>query len=96
VAALFRRMREVWSELRVEDMEVARVDETVFVTATLHLTARATGKKVVQPFAEVLHFREDRLIRGTPIYYDTQELVTLLSANSPARSSGVETVVATF
>jgi hypothetical protein len=52
VAALFRAMRETWSDIRAEDMRSARDGDTVFMACTLHLTSRATGRSTTQPFAE--------------------------------------------
>ena len=78
LARLFGRMREVWSDLRVEDMQAAQQDQTVYMTCSLHLTARATGATVVQPFAEVLRFRDQRLLHGVPFYFDTCELLAAL------------------
>ena len=74
IGALFRRMREVWSDLRVEQLEATRDGDAVFMTCTIHLTSRVTGVGVVQPFAEVLRFKDERLIDGTPFYYDTGEI----------------------
>ncbi len=74
VAALFRRMRETWSDMKVENLEAVRAGDTVFMTCTLHLTSRARGTTITQPFAEVLRFKDERLIDGTPFYYDTGEI----------------------
>ena len=52
VTALFRAMRETWSDIRAEDMRSARDGDTVFMACTLHLTSRATGRSTTQPFAE--------------------------------------------
>jgi ketosteroid isomerase-like protein len=82
VGALFRRMREVWSDIGVEGLEAVRTGETVFMTCTLHLTARRSGEAVSQPFAEVLRFRDGRLVDGMPFYYDTGALVALLARDS--------------
>jgi ketosteroid isomerase-like protein len=78
VGVLFRKMSEVWSDLRVEDLEAERTGDTVYMTCKLHLTSRANGVAIAQPFAEVLRFVDDRLIEGTPFYYDTYEIVTAL------------------
>ena len=78
VGALFRRMREVWSDLKVEHLEATRAGGTVFMTCTIHLTSRATGVSVTQPFAEVLRFKNDLLIEGTPFYYDTAEILAAI------------------
>jgi ketosteroid isomerase-like protein len=78
IAALFRRMREVWSDLRVEQLEATRDGDAVFMTCTIHLTSRVTGISVVQPFAEVLRFKDELLVEGTPFYYDTVEILAAI------------------
>jgi ketosteroid isomerase-like protein len=82
VGALFRRMREVWSDLSVEGLEAARTGDTVFMACALSLTSRATGATIKQPFAEMLHFSGDLLIDGTPFYYDTAEILAALQGNA--------------
>ncbi|WP_342235438.1 nuclear transport factor 2 family protein [Inquilinus sp. OTU3971] len=79
VGALFRRMREVWSDIGVERMEAVRAGDTVLMTCTLHLTARRSGEAVSQPFAEVLRFRDGRLTDGLPFYHDTGALAAVLA-----------------
>lgn len=78
VGALFHKMREVWSDMRVEDLTAAREGDTVFMACTLHMTCRTTGVAITQPFAEVLRFQDEHLIEGTPFYYDTSEIVSAL------------------
>ena len=78
VGALFRRMNEVWSDLKVEGLEAVGEGDQVFMACTLLLTSRANGVKIRQPFAEVLRFRDDLLIDGTPFYHDTSEIVAAL------------------
>ncbi len=78
IGALFRRMREVWSDLRVEQLEATRDGDVVFMTCTIHLTSRTTGVSVIQPFAEVLRFKDELLVEGTPFYYDTAEIVSAI------------------
>jgi ketosteroid isomerase-like protein len=78
IGALFRRMREVWSDLTVEKLEATRDGDVVFMACTIHLTSRATGVSVAQPFAEVLRFKNDLLIDGTPFYYDTAEILAAI------------------
>ncbi|MGK9165647.1 nuclear transport factor 2 family protein [Inquilinus limosus] len=82
IGALFRRMREVWSDIGVDRLEAVRTGDTVFMTCTLHLTARRSGGGITQPFAEVLRFRDDLLIEGTPFYYDTGALTALLARDA--------------
>lgn len=79
VGALFRRMREAWSDVGVEGLDAVRAGDTVFMTCMLNLTARASGETVSQPFAEVLRFRDGRLIDGLPFYYDTGALAAVLA-----------------
>lgn len=78
VAALFRRMREVWSEVSVEGLWAVRQDDMVHMSCTLSLTARASGATIRQPFAEVLRFEGERLIDGTPFYFDTAAILAAL------------------
>jgi ketosteroid isomerase-like protein len=78
VGALFGKMREVWSDMRVEDLAATRDGNTVFMACTLYITSRTTGVTIAQPFAEVLRFHDERLIEGTPFYYDTSEIVSAL------------------
>ncbi|ESX82290.1 hypothetical protein X759_06355 [Mesorhizobium sp. LSHC420B00] len=78
VGALFRKMREIWSDVAVEDLRVAQNDDMVFMSCTLSRTSRANGATIKQPFAEVLRFKDDRLIEGTPFYHDTSEILAML------------------
>jgi ketosteroid isomerase-like protein len=78
IGALFRKMREVWSDISVEGLEAARSGDTVFMGCKLSMTSRSNGRRLVQPFAEVLRFRNGLLIEGTPFYYDTSEIVETL------------------
>lgn len=78
VGRLFRRMRATWSGLSVDGMQAARTGDMVFMACELRLTARASGRTITQPFAEVLRFEEGRLIEGTPFYHDTAEIAALL------------------
>jgi len=79
IGALFRKMREVWNSLSVEGLKATRDGDTVFMTCTLRLTSRETGRSIAQPFAEVLRFKESRLIEGMPFYYDTVEIVAAIA-----------------
>ena len=78
VGTLFRKMREIWSDVTVESLQAAQNDDMVFMSCTLSLTSRANGATIKQPFAEVLRFKDDRLIEGTPFYYDTSEILAIL------------------
>lgn len=71
IGRLFRTMRETWSNLSVDGLQAAKSGDTVFMTCTLRLTARSSGRTLTQPFAEVLRFEGGRLIEGTPFYFDT-------------------------
>jgi hypothetical protein len=82
IGALFQKMREVWSEVRVDGLEGVRSDDTVVMSCTLYLTSRANGATIKQPFAEVLRFKNDLLIDGMPFYYDTSEIVSVLRRGS--------------
>jgi ketosteroid isomerase-like protein len=84
IGALFQRMREVWSDVRVENLEAVRSGDTVFMACTLHLTSRANGTAVEQPFAEVLRFADGLLLDGTPFYHDTSEIVAALGEGGEA------------
>jgi ketosteroid isomerase-like protein len=75
---LFRRMSDAWSDVRVEDLEALKSDNTVFMACTLYLTSRANGATIKQPFAEVLRFKDGLLLEGTPFYYDTSEVAAAL------------------
>ena len=75
IGALFRAMSSVWSDVRVDQLEAARVGDTIFMTCKLSLTSRATGVTILQPFAEVLRLKDNLLIDGTPFYFDAKELV---------------------
>ncbi len=79
LARLFGKMSEIWSDMRLDDVEAALVNDTLFVKATIRLTFRATGAVIEQPFAEVLRFQNDLLLDGTPFYYDTGEIVAILN-----------------
>jgi hypothetical protein len=78
LGALFRKMRETWSDMAVENLQAARSGDTVLMTCTLSMTCRANGLKIVQPFAEHLRFQAGLLIEATPFYYDTDEIVSIL------------------
>jgi len=81
---LFQTMREVWSDVRVEDLEAARSGDTVLMACTLHLTCRANGAAITQPFAEKLRFKDGLMVEGTPFYHDTSAIVAALARAEPA------------
>lgn len=78
VAALIRSMSNTWSDVRVDDLVVARSGDTIFTTCTLNVTSRTTGVVVTQPFAQVLRFKDALLLDGTPFYFDSSELVAAI------------------
>ena len=78
IGALFRKMRDVWSNLQVEQLDATRDGDTVYMACTIHLTSRKTGASITQPFAEVLRFKDELLIEGTPFYYDTAEILAAI------------------
>jgi ketosteroid isomerase-like protein len=79
VAALIGLMRDTWSEMAVEDLAAVRDGDAVFLSCTLRLVSRATGRSIDQPFAEVLRFRDGRLLEGRPFYFDTDALLATIS-----------------
>jgi ketosteroid isomerase-like protein len=78
VAALITRMGEIWSDMGVEDLHALRDGDVVHLWCRLRLTSRATGRQIVQPFAEMLRFRDGRLLEGYPFYFDTAEILECL------------------
>ena len=71
---MFKAMRETWSDMSMADIDAVMSGDVLFMSGTLTLTSRATGKVLTQPFAEVLRLRNGRLADGTPFYYDTAEI----------------------
>lgn len=78
IGRLFRAMRETWSDLSVDGLQAVKTGDIVFMTCSLHLTARSSGRTLTQPFAEVLRFEDGRLIEGTPFYFDTAAIKAAL------------------
>jgi methylated-DNA-[protein]-cysteine S-methyltransferase len=78
LARLFRRMHSAWSTMDVQDMQAAIKDDTLFMKGTLVATARQTGQTVNQPFAELLKLKGGMVTEGTPFYYDTAVINTVL------------------
>ena len=76
--ALFRLMSDAWSDMQVLGMTAARENDKVFMTCTLRLTVRATGRIIEQPFAEALTFRDGLVADATPFYHDTHAIVASL------------------
>ncbi|CAN7538100.1 nuclear transport factor 2 family protein [Bosea sp. LjRoot237] len=79
IGRLFRTMRATWSDLSIDGLQAAKTVDTVFMSCTLRLTARASRRTITQPFAEVLRFEDGRLIEGTPFYFDTAAIKAALS-----------------
>lgn len=79
VAALVRLMGDTWSQMAVEDLVAVRDGEVVFMSCTLRLVSRATGRSISQPFAEALRFREGRLLEARPFYFDTAALLATIT-----------------
>ena len=86
IAALFQKMQESWSNVAVENLQAAQNDDVVLMSCTLSLTSRANGVTIKQPFAEVLRFRDGRLLEGTPFYYDTSEILAVMA--KPRHATG--------
>jgi hypothetical protein len=64
--------------MRVDDVEGVREGGVIFMTCKLQVTCRANGAVIHQPFAELLRLQDNKLIDGTPFYYDTAELVAAI------------------
>lgn len=84
IAALFAKMGEVWSDMKVDGLQVSGSPEEIHLSCNLTMVSRATGRTVIQPFCERLRFRDGRLIEGIPFYYDTQELLEVITQNAAA------------
>ncbi|TKT55420.1 DUF1203 domain-containing protein [Rhizobiaceae bacterium LC148] len=84
IAALFAKMGEVWSDMKVDGLLVTGSSEEIHLSCNLTMVSRATGRTVIQPFCERLRFRDGRLIEGIPFYYDTQELLEVITQNAAA------------
>lgn len=76
---LFKSMHDVWSVMKVEDMRATIDGDTLFMCCTLVATARNSGKKIRQPFAEVLKIEGGLVVEGTPYYYDTAAICAALA-----------------
>jgi ketosteroid isomerase-like protein len=79
IAALIGKMGEAWSDMTIENLEVAGGEACVLLACRLKLTVRHGGAVIDRPFAERLRFEDGRLIEGTPFYFDTAELVAALA-----------------
>jgi ketosteroid isomerase-like protein len=78
---LLKRMRESWSSMDVENMRATTAGDVLFMCCTLVATARNSGERVRQPFAEVLKIRDGLVIEGTPYYYDTAAICAALEGS---------------
>jgi ketosteroid isomerase-like protein len=74
VAGLLESMDGLFSKLAVDGLSCSGSLDNLHVSCTLHMTFRATGISVTQPFAQILSFKEGRLIEATPFYFDTAEM----------------------
>ncbi|WP_157188087.1 nuclear transport factor 2 family protein [Nitratireductor pacificus] len=74
VAGLMQQMSKAYSKMGVEDLNCCGSLNKLYVSCTLHLTLRATGVSITQPFTEVLRFENGLLIEATPFYFDTAEI----------------------
>jgi hypothetical protein len=79
ISALITRMSDVWSDMRIADLEVTGSPERAYLSCELTMVSRMSGKTIIQPFCERLDFREGRLIDGIPFYYDTQALLDVIA-----------------
>ncbi|WP_105384702.1 nuclear transport factor 2 family protein [Neorhizobium alkalisoli] len=79
ISALITRMSDVWSDMRIDDLEVTGSPERVYLSCELTMVSRVSGKTTIQPFCERLDFRDGRLVEGIPFYHDTQALIDLIA-----------------
>lgn len=79
IAGLMQQMNRAFSKVAVEDLSHAGSPAKLYVSCTLHLTARTTGISVTQPFSEILRFENGLLVEGTPFYFDTAEIDAILN-----------------
>lgn len=78
IAALILAMGDTWSAMAVEDRQATCSGDSVYMSCQLSLTARASGKSLIQPFAELLRFKDGLVIEGTPFYFDTYALAAAI------------------
>lgn len=79
VAKLIRSMGQAWSDMAIEKRSATLSGDMLYMRCNLSLTARETGVTLIQPFAEVLRLADDRVIEGTPFYFDTCALTAALA-----------------
>ncbi|NIC06162.1 nuclear transport factor 2 family protein [Halomonas sp. DX6] len=79
IAGLMQQMNRAFSKVAVEDLSCAGSPAKLYVSSTLHLTARASGISITQPFSQILRFENGLLIEGTPFYFDTAEIDAILN-----------------
>ncbi|MFQ3789297.1 nuclear transport factor 2 family protein [Halomonas sp. A29] len=82
IAGLMQKMSKAFSKVAVEDLNYAGSPTKLYVSCILHLTARATGISVTQPFSEILRFENGLLVEGTPFYFDTAEINAILNLST--------------
>ena len=85
IAGLMHQMNRAFSKMAVDELNCSGPPAKLHVSCTLHLTSRATGVSITQPFAEILRFENGLLIEGTPFYFDTTEIQAALQ--HPASTS---------
>jgi ketosteroid isomerase-like protein len=81
IAELMARMNDVWSDMSIDELDVAGSQGRIYLSCKLTVVSRASGKTVTQPFCERLHFRDGLLVEGIPFYYDTQALLDVIAEN---------------
>lgn len=79
IAGLMQQMSREFSNVSVEDLNYSGSPAKLYVSCTLHLTARATGISITQPFSQILRFENGLLVEGTPFYFDTVEIDAILN-----------------
>ena len=72
---LFEKVMSFWSDPSL-DIHAITVGETAAVgLLTMHATVRATGERLAIPIAEAFHFKDGKVTRIVPYYYDTHAVV---------------------
>lgn len=87
IAGLMQAMNQTFSKMAIEDLTCAGSAERLHVSCFLHMTSRATGVEIRQPFAQILRFHDGLLIEGTPFYFDTAQIENALTGSSSAGTS---------
>lgn len=74
MATIVRMFTEHYEVSRLELTHLAVDADLVISAATLHATARPTGRAVVMPFRECFTMRHGLAVELTPFYFDTAAL----------------------